>query len=52
MAKTSASGRPNEKPLLTPPRAALKKALKRAASDAHRLAKAYGVKVPAAQKKD
>jgi len=38
----------SEKPLLTPPRPALQKALKQAARDARRLAAAQGVKIPRA----
>ena len=46
MAENPAPRSPKDKPLLTPPPAELKKALKQAARDAHRLADAYGVKVP------
>jgi hypothetical protein len=40
----------SDKPLLTPPPAALRKALKEAARDAHRLATAYGAKIPVTSK--
>jgi hypothetical protein len=46
MAKNPAPRGNREKPLLTPPRAELKRALRQAARDAQRLADAYGVKVP------
>ena len=48
MAKNPASRERLDQPLLTPPPAALKRALKKAAKDARRLAVAYGVKVPTA----
>lgn len=43
------NGATNDKPLLTPPRPALQKALKHAARDARRLAEAFGAKVPFAK---
>lgn len=49
MAKNSTTRSPGATPVLTPPPAALKKALRQAANDARRLAAAFGAKIPTAK---
>jgi hypothetical protein len=51
MVKPSAAVKPTSQTLLTPPPRELTSALRQAAREAQRLAKAYGAKVPAARTK-